>query len=98
MDNSSAVINTENSETRTNVLAIISLISGILGVFIFGSLIAVICGHIARGQIRESQGRETGDGLAVVGLILGYAMLVLTVLVIIAAVVFGLSLAALGIQ
>jgi hypothetical protein len=64
----------------TNAQAIISLVFGICGLMFFGSLIAVICGHIARGQIRDSQGRETGDGLAVAGLVLGYIGLGLTLL------------------
>ncbi len=48
------------------------LISGILGLFFFGSLIAVICGHIARANIRDSAGTQTGDGMAIAGLI-GYS-------------------------
>ena len=64
-----------------SVLAIISLIAGILGLIFFGSLIAVICGHIARANIRDSRGALTGDGLALAGLILGYLGLGLTLLV-----------------
>ena len=40
-------------------LAVISLVAGVAGLFFFGSLIAVICGHIARSQIRRSQGQLT---------------------------------------
>jgi len=36
------------------------------------SLPAVICGHIARTNIRTSQGRLNGAGLAITGLVLGY--------------------------
>ncbi len=39
------------------------------------SLAAVICGHVARGRIR--QGIDEGNGLAVAGLISGYLALVL---------------------
>lgn len=56
----------------TNALAVISMVAGIIGLFFFGSLIAVICGHISRAQIRSSNGRETGDGMALAGLITGY--------------------------
>lgn len=63
-----------------SVLAVVSLISGILGLFFFGSLIAVICGHIARANIRDSAGTQTGDGMAIAGLILGYFGLAMTLL------------------
>jgi hypothetical protein len=38
---------------------------------------AVICGHLARLQIRQSGGQITGNGLAVAGVITGYLSLVL---------------------
>ncbi len=66
----------------TSSLAIVSLIFGILGIFFFGSLIAVICGHIARSNIRQSQGKLVGDGMALAGLIMGYLSLFLTFIVI----------------
>ena len=55
----------------TNGLAIASLVCGV-GTFVIGlSFIpAIICGHIARGQIRRTG--EQGGGLALAGLILGY--------------------------
>jgi hypothetical protein len=37
-----------------------------------GGIVAVICGHVARGEIRRSSGGMTGDGLAIAGLIIGY--------------------------
>lgn len=72
---------------ETSVLAIISLIAGILGLIFFGSLIAVICGHLARAEIRRKAGQLDGDGLAVAGLVLGYIGLALTVLMLL---IFGL--------
>lgn len=74
-----------------SVLAIISLVAGILGLFIFGSLIAVICGHIARSNIRDSRGTLTGDGMALAGLILGYLGLGLTLLIFVVMFVIGLA-------
>src|ERR1700723_910856 len=55
----------------TNGLAIASLVCGV-GTFVIGlSFIpAIICGHIARRQIRRTG--EQGGGLALAGLILGY--------------------------
>ena len=43
-----------------------------------GSIVAIITGHMARGEIRRAPERMEGDGLAVAGLILGYAMLLLS--------------------
>lgn len=65
---------------KTNTLALVSLICGVLGWFmapVLASIVAVVTGHMARKQIRESGGREDGDGLAIGGLVLGYASLVL---------------------
>ena len=55
----------------TNSLAIASLVCGV-GTFVVGLsfLPAIICGHIARRQIRETG--QQGGGLALAGLILGY--------------------------
>jgi len=51
---------------KTNVLAIISLIAGIVG----ASIVAVILGHIALSQIKKRA--EGGNVLAIIGLVLGY--------------------------
>lgn len=68
---------------ETNIWAIISVISGVLGwlgVFGLGGLAAVICGHVAKNQIRDSAGRQGGDSLATIGLVLGYLNIALTLL------------------
>lgn len=76
---------------QTNAMAITSMILGICGLFvawIFTAIPAVICGHIARRQIRESGGMQTGDGMALAGLITGYLVIVLTGLFVIGVIVF----------
>ena len=60
------------SQPMQTTTATSSLVAGILGLFFFGSIIAIICGHIARSQIKQSQGAQSGDGMALSGLILGY--------------------------
>lgn len=64
----------------TSVSAIMSLVFGILswlGLPFFGAIIAIVCGHVARGEIqRAPPGAIQGDGLALAGLILGYLHLV----------------------
>lgn len=57
---------------RTSGLAVLSLVMGIVGLLFLGSLIAVVCGHVARANIRRSNGQLKGDGLALGGLVLGY--------------------------
>lgn len=61
---------------ENSVLAIVSLVAGILGWTLLpfiGSLGAIICGHLARAEIRREPLRYSGDGMAIGGLILGYA-------------------------
>lgn len=60
-------------------MAIVSIVAGIAGWTVApfaASLVAIVCGHIARKQIRASG--EDGDGLAVGGLVLGYINVVLS--------------------
>ena len=65
----------------TNVLAIISLGVSLLGVFatfiipFVAQIAAIICGHIARSQIMQSRGSQTGSGMALAGLIISYVVL-----------------------
>lgn len=61
--------------TRTSGLAITSLILSLTGCLSLGG---VICGHLARRQIRRDPS-VTGNGLAMAGLILGYLGLIGTV-------------------
>ena len=66
---------------KTNTLAIISLVLAFVV-----SLGAVICGHIALSQIKQTG--ENGRGLALAGLILGYVGLVSTFMVIVVSLTF----------
>src|SRR5713101_7956759 len=69
--------------------------STVIGSWCFGGLIAVITGHVARHQIKQSG--EAGGNLALVGLIVGYVAIGLTFLFIavyIAFVVFVFAFAA----
>ena len=75
---------------QTSTLAVVSLIFGITGwtvLPVIGGIVAIVTGHLARGEIRREPERLQGDGLAVGGLVLGYAALALAVL---AALVFVL--------
>jgi hypothetical protein len=57
---------------ETNGMAIASLVAGFLWLGWLGSFAAVVFGHVALSQINESQGRQTGRGTAIAGLVLGY--------------------------
>ena len=84
---------------QTSSSALISLIAGIASWFILpvlGAIVAVIAGHMAKKDIRNSMGHLTGDGMATVGLVLGYAHLALAVLgicvLVIALLILGVSI------
>lgn len=72
---------------RTNTLAIVSLVTSILGIGIVG----IITGHISLSQIKKTH--EQGHGLALAGLILGY---IGTAAVIIGGLIFLLTVAVVG--
>ena len=70
-------------QTRDSTLAIVSLVCGIgayVVVPLIGAIVAVICGHLAKKEIKNSNGMIKGNGMATAGLILGYVQIVLTVL------------------
>ncbi|GHC63789.1 DUF4190 domain-containing protein [Roseibacillus persicicus] len=78
---------------QQNTMALVSMILGIVSVvFCTGGFLtgipAIICGHIARKQFRNSPTPQTGEGMATAGLILGYLMTILSILVIVAYIVF----------
>ena len=82
---------------RTNSMAIASLVSGILAWLLcpfLAGVLAVIFGHVARGQIKQSG--EAGGGMAIAGLILGYANVGVTVLGFVAWIVLVAGVAILG--
>ena len=76
---------------QTNNLAIVSLVSGILGWTLLpwiGSLVAIVTGHMARAEIRRNADTQEGDGLALAGLVMGWAMVALSVLAVVAIFLF----------
>jgi hypothetical protein len=80
---------------RDSSLAVASLVCGLATWFflpVLGAIAAVITGHMAKKEIRESAGTLSGDGMAVAGLILGYTQLGLLLI----AVVCVVSLLAVG--
>lgn len=79
--------------------AIISLVAGILGwtlLPILGGIVAVITGHLAKKEIKESNQAVGGGGMATAGLILGYANIVLLLCPVLVIVVLALLGPAIG--
>ncbi len=78
-----------------STMALASLILGILGWTVIpgiGSIAAIITGHMAKSEIKNSMGALGGSGMATAGLVLGYASIALGV----CAVCFFLVLPLLG--
>ncbi len=86
---------------RTNGKAIASLVLSILGLVgilpILGSLLGILLGHLARGEIARHPEATTGEGLAQAGVILGWVGLALNLLGIICALAVLGSMIGLGI-
>lgn len=73
------VISKQNN-TQANVLAILSLIFGIVFFIPFGPILAIVLGFIALNQI--SQTKEQGRGMAIAGIILGFFWILMMILII----------------
>ena len=73
-------------QTATNGLAIASMVLGILWIYWIGSVLALVFGYIAKGQIDKSAGRQSGRGMAIAGIVLGWIGVATLVLVIAVAV------------
>lgn len=85
-----APVQTPVNSARTNTMAIVSLVTSF-----FIALAGVIFGHIALSQIKKSG--ESGRGLAIAGLIIGYIGIAAWIIVLIVYALFlGLLAAGAG--
>lgn len=72
---------------QTSGKALGSLIFGLFLFFFPFSIVAIVLGHLSLSQIRKSAGRLKGEGMAIAGLVLGYAgVICIPVILIIAAI------------
>lgn len=71
-------------QAKNNGMAIASLVLGITWIYWIGSVLAVIFGHVALSQINKSNGTQTGRGMAIAGLVLGYVGVAVLAIVLIA--------------
>jgi hypothetical protein len=67
-----APVNPAVAPKSTNGLAIASMVLGILWVYWIGSILALIFGYVAKGQINASGGQQGGRGMAIAGIVLGW--------------------------
>ena len=71
---------------RTNAMAVASMVCGISQIFFWflAGIPAIVFGHVARRQIRETG--EAGSGMATVGLVLGYVGVLVPIIALITLV------------
>lgn len=72
-------------QSKTSGMAIASLVLGLVWIYGIGSILAIVFGFIAKKNIRESNGYETGGGMATAGIVLGIVGVAVVLLIIIAA-------------
>jgi hypothetical protein len=81
-------------------MAVAALVFGILGLtalFVVGSVIALVFGYMGKSQIARSNGTETGRGMAITGIVLGWIGVAIGILLVI-AIVIGVFLLAGSVQ
>jgi len=79
----------------TNTLAIVSLSLGIAAYIVLpfiSGIAAIVTGHMARGQIKQTG--EGGAGFALAGLILGYINVALSVIAVVVIVIVAVIIGA----
>ena len=70
-----------------NGLAVASLVLGIVGWTVcIGSILAVVFGFVARTQIQDSRGAQSGEGMAKAGIILGFVGIALVITLVVVSV------------
>lgn len=79
------VVHHHYNSGRTSGLAIASLVLGIVWVYWIGSILAVIFGHVALGQMKTDPSLR-GRGMAIAGLVLGYIGVAIIALIVLVAI------------
>jgi hypothetical protein len=73
-------------QSKTSGMAIASLVLGLVWIYGIGSVLAIIFGFVAKKNIRESNGLQTGGGMATAGIVLGIVGAVIFLVLILAVV------------
>jgi Domain of unknown function (DUF4190) len=76
---------------HTNGLAVASLVCSCVGpiILFLPCILGVIFGFVSRSQIRRSNGTQTGGGMALAGIIVGFSAIGLFILIVVLVAVFG---------
>jgi Domain of unknown function (DUF4190) len=78
---------------RTFGLAVASLVCSCAGIipFLFGvpCILGIIFGFVSRSRIKRSQGALGGDGLALAGIIVGFSLIGIFILLVVLVAIFG---------
>jgi hypothetical protein len=69
----------------TNGLAIASMVLGIVWIYWVGSILALVFGYVALGQIKRTN--QQGRGMAIAGIVLGWIGVAMIALLILVAIV-----------
>jgi hypothetical protein len=64
-------------------MAIASLVMGLTWVYWIGSILALVFGYLAKGQIDRARGKLSGRGMAVAGIVLGWVQIAVLVILIV---------------
>jgi hypothetical protein len=72
-------------QPSTNGMAIASMVLGILWLYWIGSILALVFGYVARDQIKKNG--QSGDGMAIAGIVLGWVGVGVAIVVIIVVAV-----------
>jgi hypothetical protein len=72
-----------------NVFAILSLVLSLIWIGGLGSVGAVVLGHMAKRQIADSDGQQSGNSVATAGLVIGYIGIALLLIYVIYIVVLA---------
>ena len=74
---------TVSPRQQTDTLAIVSFVAGVAQCVLLlpATIVAIVCGHIARRRIRDGEADSSNSGFASAGLILGYIGLAMYLLV-----------------
>lgn len=80
----------------TNGFAVASLVLGIVWAMGIGSILALVFGYIGKSQIDGSGGTQTGRGLAIAGIVLGWVGVAFIVLGIVMMSLGWMSMPSMG--
>ncbi len=78
------------TERRTNGLAIASFVCSAVGIipFFFGlsCVVGIVLGFVSLGQIKRTGGVQQGRGLAIAGVVIGFSLIAIFLVIVIIAV------------